>query len=135
MSYLPGDMMLSQLLSNSCQMLHFQNYIWQSVEHAKNSLLWILSFLLHILCQIMKGVYSYQRKFSMSYKINSNLSWTDTGRFFFLFFFSCIQGIWKFPGQGSNPSHSCDLRQQHWIFNLLAISGTLGRLFLKLLTH
>ena len=27
----------------------------------------------------------------------------------FSFFFSCTCGIWKFPGQGSNPSHGCDL--------------------------
>jgi len=26
-----------------------------------------------------------------------------------LFVFGCTHGIWKFPGQGSNPSHSCDL--------------------------
>ena len=36
----------------------------------------------------------------------------------FLFFlllgvFGCTQGTWKFPGQGSNPSHSSDLRHSH----------------------
>ena len=27
----------------------------------------------------------------------------------FFFFFGRASGIWKFPGQGSNPSHSCSL--------------------------
>ena len=31
------------------------------------------------------------------------------GLFLFLFN-SCIHGIWKFPGQGLNPSLTCDLR-------------------------
>ena len=26
----------------------------------------------------------------------------------FVLFFGCTHGIWKFPGHGSNPSHSCD---------------------------
>ena len=29
--------------------------------------------------------------------------------FFLSIFFSCIYSTWKFPGQGSHPSHSCDL--------------------------
>lgn len=82
-SHLPGDMMLCQLLSSSCQKLHFQNYIWQSVERAKNSPLQVLSFLLHILSLITKSLHFYQRKFSNSYKINPNLSWSDRGSFFF----------------------------------------------------
>ena len=28
--------------------------------------------------------------------------------FFFLSFFGCTRGIWKFPGQGVNPNHSYD---------------------------
>ena len=28
--------------------------------------------------------------------------------FFFFFFFFCTPGIWTFPAQGWNPSHSCD---------------------------
>ena len=28
--------------------------------------------------------------------------------FFFFFFFGCAWGMWKFLGQGSNPSHSSD---------------------------
>ena len=62
---------------------------------------------------------------------------------FFLFFFGCIHGIWKFLGQGLNPSCSCGivcsysnsgsltkcvrpglqpllLQRQHWILNLLS---------------
>ena len=29
--------------------------------------------------------------------------------FFFFFLNNCAYSIWKFPGQGLNPSHSCDL--------------------------
>ena len=32
---------------------------------------------------------------------------------FFLFFFGCSQGMWKFPSQGWKPSHSFSLRQPH----------------------
>ena len=72
----------------------------------------------------------------------------------FVLFFGCTRGIWKFPGQGLNPSHSCDLchswgnagslthcarpgikplpqqrpkslQRQHHILNLLCHKGTL----------
>ena len=41
-------------------------------------------------------------------------------------FFGCAHDIQKFPGQGSNPSHSND----HWIFNPLSHQGTLPYYFL-----
>ena len=65
---------------------------------------------------------------------------------FIIIIFGCTRGIWKFLGQGSNPSSSCDLRhscghpgplapcsrlgieleplrRQCWILNLLLYSG------------
>ena len=48
-------------------------------------------------------------------------------RFSTVFFplFSCIYGIWKFPGQESNPSHSCDLC--HSCSNAGSLSHALGQ--------
>ena len=35
--------------------------------------------------------------------------WCVTCTFFYLFFYVCTHGMWKFPGQGLNLSSSCDL--------------------------
>ena len=35
--------------------------------------------------------------------------WSIPIVFFFFLFYGCTCGVWKFPGQGLNPSHSCDL--------------------------
>ena len=34
---------------------------------------------------------------------------------FVLFCFCCTHGIWNFLGQGSNPSHSCNLQPAQWL--------------------
>lgn len=46
---------------------------------------------------VLSGYISHQRSFV------PNLS------FFFFFLFGSTCSTWKFPGQGSNPSHGCDL--------------------------
>ena len=85
------------------------------------------------------------------------VGWAHRGRIphvsFFFFFFGHACGISKFLGQGSNPSHSCELwhgcgsagswihcarpgikpeplKRKHWILNLLCHSGNSSCFFL-----
>ena len=49
-------------------------------------------------------------------------------------FFGYTHSIWKFPGQGLNPSHRCNQHHscnQHWILNLACHSGNSGTSIFK----
>ena len=47
---------------------------------------------------------------STQMKVQCNASLTSkTLHICFFFFFCCTHGMWKFPGQGSNPHHNSDL--------------------------
>ena len=48
---------------------------------------------------------------------------------FFFFLFGCTCGKWKFPGQGSNPSHNCDLCHSCGNIGSLTCCATAGTLY------
>ena len=43
--------------------------------------------------------------------VGKNPDMNESQKQFFRIFFGCTHGMWKFPGQGSNPCHSIDLSQ------------------------
>ena len=76
---------------------------------------WFSSFRFQWRCHLLQEAFLDAPRLGESSSLWAHASllvlWTTLHSFFFFFFFLFSQpcSIWKFPGQGLNPSHSCDL--------------------------
>ena len=124
--HLPGGSLLLHL-----PLLCFPDCHAPSGEHQLSAFLSPLFPLLHCLpcgqinlpkvaiCPLMSQVILYSEKFHDGPKPKTqpkplklrclHSPGLQLKSLYFFFFFSCLHGIWKCPGQGSNPSQSPDL--------------------------